>query len=127
MKSKLTYTEKKNTAFLAEAVCRDLNQNGYSTMTEAIPGSRRIKVTKDGLLRMAFGLRICVDVDITTTDGGVLVTYTPTFYRNNVGGIIITALIGATFLPLLLVQAYGLIERSGLDEKIFDSVERAAM
>lgn len=120
MKTRMIETTYKKTDMIASSLAAGFNAEGYMTMVEAIPGGRKVKITKGGAVRTVTGLATCVDVDITTTDGGLLVTYAPSVFKQNAAALIVSMMF---FWPVLIPQVIGWIERSGLGEDIFSRVE----
>lgn len=107
---------------LAEAVCKKFAEEGFETISNAMEsGVYELFLNQGGMAKAAVGLKKTVNVKIEPHDEGILI-------KVDVGSIaqqvIPTAITTLVWAPVLVPQAYGLVQQFQMDAKVFEIAEK---
>lgn len=110
--------------YMAEQIRQEFSVEGFEVIISDLKSGKEINITKGGLFKAVVGLRSALKVSITPAkDGYIDFEAGVSIVKQQLLPTIVTVWL---FSPVVIVQIWGMIKQSKLDEKALDIAEKAA-
>lgn len=110
--------------YMAEQIRQEFSAEGFEVIISDLKSGKEINITKGGLFKAVVGLRSALKVSITPAkDGYIDFEAGVSIVKQQLLPTIVTVWL---FSPVVIVQIWGMIKQSKLDEKALDIAEKAA-
>lgn len=114
--------------YMAEQIRQEFSVEGFEVIISDLKSGKEINITKGGLFKAVVGLRSALKVSITPAkDGYIDFEAGVSIVKQQLLPTIVTVwLFVWLFSPVVIVQIWGMIKQSKLDEKALDIAEKVA-
>ena len=108
---------------MAEAIKEDFQLNGFEVKIDTLmSGGKDISITKGNLFKAVLGMKSALKITLIPQTNGILFDANVGIFGQQVIPIVISYFF---FWPLLIVQIWGLVKKSSLDDRALALAEQA--
>jgi len=118
---KVLYGDPKYIPALGERICMAFSGEGYEVKMESLlNGAVDISLTKGGLFKTILGLKTALKINMVPRDGNIYIKAGIGIFGQQAIPTVIAFLF---WWPVLLMQIWGMVQQSKLDDKAIDIAE----